>query len=502
MEEEPTVTRNRDAETDKQNDGRCYAEDMARDSSRLANDGYLTDADAVVAGRHQKALAEIVGNLAGRGGKRRAAYAQIKNFMDDFQKWPSGEDRKPNEILTEMLKWLRHERIAWPIAPFLAWLCHYHKNKAAAFYQMSGLSARHNFAYRPFTGRPGDRAKARRSAPSPPPAAVPAIASATGTAAPLGDYAARDAHRATAHIIEGLRRDFLGRASYLRSTSRFVERRRGGIDKDDGLLNLKGPTGYGKSSLAAEWCGRNDGSDGIEVVAHFISASYPETRAFEAMFTHLAAEIARRAKQEFHAGHARAQFLDYLSNGLPDGRPLVVWIDGPDAALPRVEPFIPEALHESVCLIVSGRGQSTECPVWLARLIDHPYLDSYRIVMIDLEGFTDADMKLVADRIFARAGLEPICERELACLGEYSNGGFPLLATMIAEDAVKDRTELRPWEQTDDIWAFIEKTQTPDATGRFIERELKLLKSEPFWKDYGGLPWKNWSNSEESPRGA
>lgn len=485
-EKDLTVTRNRDAETDKQNDERCYAENMARDSDTVANDGYLADADAVVAGRHQKALAEIVGRLAGRGGQRRAAYGQIRDFMDDFQKWPSGEDRKPNEILTEMLKWLRHERIAWPIAPFLAWLCHYHKNEAAAFYQMSGLSARHDFAYRPFAGKPGDSAKARRTAPSLPAALTAAIASVTGTAAPLRDYAARDGHRATAHIIEGLRRDFLGRASYLRSINRFVERRRGKIGTDDGLLILKGPTGYGKSSLAAEWCGRNDGSDGIEVVAHFIAASYPETRAFDAVFTHLAAEIARRTHQEFHAGHARAQFVDYLSNGLPDGRPLVVWIDGLDEALPKVEPFIPEALHESVCLIVSGGGQATECPAWLANLINHPYLDNYRIVMIDLEGFTDADMKLVADRIFARAGVEPICERELACLSEYSHSGFPLLVAHIAQDAVKDRKELRPWERTDDdFWTYLENAENPNATGRFIEQEVKVLKSQPFWKDYG-----------------
>ena len=372
MDEDRSVTGRRDAETDKQCEGRCYGQAMAFDSNTKANDGFLTDADAVVAGRHQKLLSDIVGRLAGRGGQRRAAYDQIRPFMDDFQKWPSGEDRKPNEILTEMLKWVRHERIEWPIAPFLAWLCHYHKDEAATFYQASGLSLRHDYTYRPFAGNPGDRAKARKGGVSSPtlPVVAPVAAVMTERAVSPGNYAARGAQRATAHLIERLRRDFIGRDSYLAAISRFVEGRRAGAN--DGLLILKGPAGYGKSSLAAEWCGRNGASEEMALVAHFIATPYPETLAFGTVFLHLAAQIAELAGHVLQADHAREQLVEFLARGLPDGRPLVIWIDGLDEATTKAEPFIPEHLHDSVCLIVSGRGGASECPLWLAGLVSHP----------------------------------------------------------------------------------------------------------------------------------
>ncbi|MGB3928257.1 MAG: hypothetical protein WBL20_04775 [Sphingobium sp.] len=110
----------------------------------------------------RKALAQLVGKLAGRGRRRRAAYPEIREFMEDFQKLPYGNAKRGNEQLTDMLKFVTAGRIDWPIAPFLAWLCYYHRDEAIAFYASVGLTAKFNVRFRQYVGRPGDRAKMAR----------------------------------------------------------------------------------------------------------------------------------------------------------------------------------------------------------------------------------------------------------------------------------------------------------------------------------------------------
>ncbi|MCA9994460.1 MAG: hypothetical protein KDE56_01860 [Anaerolineales bacterium] len=165
---------------------------------------------------------------------------------------------------------------------------------------------------------------------------------------------------------------FGGRDEALRQ----LETWRTGSDKS--FLLLAAPAGRGKSSLLVRWYQWLLQADEVAVIFVPISVRF-STNLAEAVFPCLAVQLAELQGREIPSDYIkmtpeRWQFLvaEYLREPLPDGRQLLIILDGLDEAAWEIGPnLFPLQLPERVRVVVSARylaGEATSAEPWLRRL--------------------------------------------------------------------------------------------------------------------------------------
>lgn len=126
------------------------------------NDEFIKDGLAIIKLGKRKALGELIESLVGTHDTRTLAYREFYPFCEDFERYFNGAAEKESEILGNIIKSLKAERITWALSPLLAWLSVYHKADAKSFYSVSGLAETRGAIFRSYIGVPGDRARVRK----------------------------------------------------------------------------------------------------------------------------------------------------------------------------------------------------------------------------------------------------------------------------------------------------------------------------------------------------
>ena len=164
----------------------------------------------------------------------------------------------------------------------------------------------------------------------------------------LGDL---DRAKGARHNFDGLLRDyelFGGRANELGALQAFVN------DPGGGYLFVSGASGYGKTALLAQYARLDD------VIYHFINRAYG-TADEDLCLRNLCQQLAARHQLDepipVTPSDRRAHLATLLRLPSPDGRPVVVLLDGLDESLGwEPGPFLfPPELPDGVKVIFSAR---------------------------------------------------------------------------------------------------------------------------------------------------
>lgn len=204
-------------------------------------------------------------------------------------------------------------------------------------------------------------------------------------------------------------------------------------------LLLAAPAGSGKSALLVRWSQSLLSKKDVAVVFMPISIRFGTNRE-EVTFACLAMRLAHLYGKEipnayFRPHEWRGLVAEYLHDPLPDGRQLLLILDGLDEAIWTIgEDLFPLKLPNSVRLVVSARylaGEAAEVGPWLQRLGWDRF--THLAETLTLERLTRAGVKDVLQQMgypFDKIGLQTDIVSELHYLSE----GDPLLVELYVKE--------------------------------------------------------------------
>jgi hypothetical protein len=206
-------------------------------------------------------------------------------------------------------------------------------------------------------------------------------------------------------------------------------------------LLLAAPAGRGKSALLVQWSENLKEQQDVAVVFMPISIRF-STNQEEATFSLLATRLAHLYGKEmpdkwgnFPASAWRRLVAEYLQESLPDGRHLLLIVDGLDeAAWQQGADLFPHQLSERVRLVVSARYRGGEEPgpgPWLRQLGWDRF--PQMAATLELETLTQAGVRDVLDKMgcpLDELGRIVDIVTELHRLSE----GAPLLVALYVKD--------------------------------------------------------------------
>ncbi len=272
-------------------------------------------------------------------------------------------------------------------------------------------------------------------------------------------------------VIRHLTKFFSGRRDDLNSIDAFVDGRMGG--RNNGLLLITAPAGFGKSALAAVWCESNT-SDRRYVARHFCNAAGGGTATTnpKSALDYLLVQVAAAYDVPIDLSSSDSALLELIKTAPPDDRQLVIWLDGIDEAQGEFPPFLPEALGERVCLIVSARAPANSTPHYLLPWTTGYVAEKYEAPRYDLERLTKDDLAEFVSDYFGEFDME-VPDGLEAQIYRASDDGYALFSKVMVEDAVKAIQDGRP----------IDLGAAPLSLGNYAKSQLQRLKQLPRWPD-------------------
>lgn len=288
---------------------------------------------------------------------------------------------------------------------------------------------------------------------------------------------ATTAEQDTVVIIDRLAKYFVGRSSDIEVIDSFVKARMDGGER--GLMVITAPPGIGKSALAAYWCKQAGKAENRHIVRHLCSMSNgaEQTRP-EVIYEHLHKQVA-----DFYGEPVGpARHMDALTNLLcrapPNGKELVVWLDGIDEANGTVDCFVPyasgleEKLGERVCVIVSARAEPKITPAYLAPWLVGKRAETHKpephclekLLLVDVERLIET--LFVANELTVPEGLAPRVFRA-------SEGGWPLFVRNMIESSIKALLEGKA----------IDLDKFPESLQEYAKDEIERLANLTDWRD-------------------
>lgn len=198
---------------------------------------------------------------------------------------------------------------------------------------------------------------------------------------------------------------------------------------------LSAPAGLGKSTLLAHWVTQLAARADLHVVFFPISLRYNTNRdvlVFAALAEHLAQIHGEESVQAFGPDQHRDRVLAYLGRPAPDGRRLLLVLDGLDEAAWEVgADLFPAPVGDPVRILVAARPLAGDAGPggWLARLgWDRPGLArSFELAGLDAAGVRE---------VVARFAPDPARSPQPDDLGarlHHLSGGDPLLVRLYLE---------------------------------------------------------------------
>lgn len=293
-----------------------------------------------------------------------------------------------------------------------------------------------------------------------------------------GSHLGANAREGVAGIAEKLAGHFYGRDSDLKAITAFVEERMAGLNK--GLLVITAPAGFGKSALAVNWCMEAEGGSNRHVVKHLCSTTDTATTKHSKIFSNLRRQIAEVYGERFDSAITDEDaVVGILATAPPDGRQLVVWLDGIDEADTSIDCFLPRRLGERVSVIVSARADKDITPSyvdeWLhserAKHYDQP--EPYKLAKLTLDGVDQ-----MVGRMFASETRSAPPKRLGQRIFNASEQGYPLFARLMVEDAIAVVKDGGP----------IDFGKKPESLAGYAENQLKRLrKLGVVWREHQTL---------------
>ncbi len=280
----------------------------------------------------------------------------------------------------------------------------------------------------------------------------------------------QEAFTQSVRVIEVLQaQPFIGRADDLAALTAFVEK------EDRGLILLSAAAGIGKSRLLAHWSAGLAGPDCI-VLRHFFSVHQRDTANAEDM----RCSLARQAVLQLGAanlgggvpGGAPGDFRDRLSRLLGQDRPaqqrLVVVLDGLDEAIELIAPLTTGQLGRGVFLVVSGRAEAHEEPIFLRAWRQQHQRPQGPFTERQLASMPPKD---IADWI-AFALAEPVAADDPRVRAAWqASEGIPLFIRFLVPDAIE---KLRAGQDVD--------TAFPASFNKYAEQEYQALENAAYGK--------------------
>lgn len=243
------------------------------------------------------------------------------------------------------------------------------------------------------------------------------------------------ASESVAIVLERLTSFFEGRDEDIANIDDFVTDRMAG--KNNGLLIVTAPAGFGKSAVAANWCGYADAMPGRRVARHFCASSAgSNTTSVTKILAHLVMQMARAYDRVPDHSMDVDALVDLLAQTPPDGRELILWLDGIDEAEDAIDCFLPRKLGEKVCVIISARADKSVIPRYLDPWLSQDLAKSYNPKRLDLEKLTLSGTDQLVRALFqlnlltANSGLS---QR----IFHASDQGYTLFVRRMAEDALE-----------------------------------------------------------------
>ncbi|MEQ8385742.1 MAG: AAA family ATPase [Coleofasciculus sp. A1-SPW-01] len=234
------------------------------------------------------------------------------------------------------------------------------------------------------------------------------------------------------------------------------------LNNSKGVLLVTGAAGFGKSALLSHW--QQTKQDDYFIAYHCFSYRYQKTRSVSEAYRHLLKQLylyynIRNGQFPTDENQMRELLVGMLRKPVsPEGKRLVIVLDGLDEASETFEPFFP-LLPDGVFVIASARAEEEEKPTYLRNWID------------------DADQRLCLKRLSREAIPKWLGEiRELAIYAkddQFVNrldeitSGFPLYLRYLIDELRQVAT------QNQDVREVL--AQTPTGFEEYVEQQLNGL---------------------------
>ncbi len=306
---------------------------------------------------------------------------------------------------------------------------------------------------------------------------IPAVIDRSSAPKADDSHIAATAEQDTVVIIDRLAEPFVGRSSDIEAIDNFVTARMDGDPR--GLMVITAPPGIGKSALAAYWCKHAGKAENRHIVRHFCSMSNgaDQTKP-EVIYEHLHKQIADVHGEPVGQARNRDALTRLLCRAPPNGKELVVWLDGIDEANGTVDCFVPyasglaEKIGDRVCIIVSARADPQIIPAYL-----DPWLEGYRAKTHSpkrhkVGKLSQVDVESLIGKLF-KANELPVLEGLTPRIFRASEGGWPLFVRNMIDSSIKDIREGRDVELGD----------SPESLQGYIKVEIKRLATLTDWRD-------------------
>ena len=248
-------------------------------------------------------------------------------------------------------------------------------------------------------------------------------------------YIATAAQESVTLVTKRLTEFFAGRSYDIHVIDHFVTERMS--RKNNGLLVITAPPGFGKSALAAHWCNHAAETPQRRVAKHFCSVTIGEaTTSLENVYAHLHHQIAEHLGEPIDQSRSFDALAGLLSKPPPGDRELVVWVDGIEEADGKIACFLPRTLAERVCIIISARAEARVIPAYLAPWLDDPMAMSHEPRRHDLSKLSFSDVAELVKAMFAASALEVPGGLALRIF-RASDDGYALFARHMTETAIE-----------------------------------------------------------------
>ncbi|MEQ8754790.1 MAG: ATP-binding protein [Coleofasciculus sp. G1-WW12-02] len=256
-------------------------------------------------------------------------------------------------------------------------------------------------------------------------------------------------------VNEYIQQSFEGREEEQRQLDEFV------LNNSRGVLLVTAAAGFGKSALLSHW--QQKKQDDYFIAVHYFSYRYPKTRSVSEAYRHLLKQLylyhnIPNGQFPNDPNRMRDILVGMLEKPVsPEGKRLVIVLDGLDEASETFEPFFTR-LPDGVFVIASARAEEEE----------EPYLRNW----ID-----DADKRLCLKRLPREAIPKWLGEiRELAIYSQDGDfvkrldeitGGFPLYLRYLIDELRQAAS------QNQDVRGVL--AQTPTGFEGYVEQQIERL---------------------------